>query len=231
VDWNKEFQLALHEVKETCKWKFTIFDDDDADKVSCTYKLLNVIRDFEFYAQSYAKLIISEQFLPEAKRTVVPVTSKLKGIAGGEKYIAYGILFKFATKNSSKELYGSDEFAGKAMSLDLLGCSKVCEVWDSKICVPLMTMISHRGFRVLAMAILPITGKDTLVYGTCDAGNQVVNNNEAFNKESLKLAKYLNLKTHIVKGCQIHTAVDCEGHVGLDGRLYMVTHFYTCYLI
>lgn len=80
---------------------------------------------------------------------------------------------------------------------------------------------------MLAMSILPILGENTLIYGTCDAGNQVVNSNEQFDRESRKLARALNLKTHNIKGKTIHTAVDCEGHLGIDGKFYMV--FYVFY--
>jgi hypothetical protein len=38
--------------------------------------------------------------------------------------------------------------------------------------VPLMAVIDYRGFRLLAVSILPIS-KDTLVYGSSDAGDGV----------------------------------------------------------
>jgi hypothetical protein len=72
------------------------------------------------------------------------------------------------------------------------------------------------------MSILPILGSDTLVYGTNNGGETVHNSNRDFNNEVLKVAKYLNLKTHFISAKEIHTAVDCEGHIGLDGRFYMV---------
>jgi hypothetical protein len=75
------------------------------------------------------------------------------------------------------------------------------------------------------MSILPILGEETLVYGTSNGGETVHNSDPTFNQEVLKLAKYLNLKTHIIQGKEIHTAVDCEGHIGLDGRYYMVWLF------
>jgi hypothetical protein len=72
------------------------------------------------------------------------------------------------------------------------------------------------------MSILPILGDDTLIYGTSNGGETVHNSDPVFNEEVLKLARFLNLKTHYIQLQEIHTAVDCEGHKGLDGRYYMV---------
>lgn len=42
----------------------------------------------------YARVIIAERGVPPAARTVKPLTSVLGGKAGGEKFLAMGILFK-----------------------------------------------------------------------------------------------------------------------------------------
>jgi hypothetical protein len=144
VDWNKEFQIKLDNLKSAFKNTFLPTKDIHLLRMKAAHELTNVIKDFEFYAETYAKIIISERFIPEGKRTLFPVTSQLKGIAGGEKYIAYGILFKFITGDFSQQLYGSDENAAKSISLDLLGSCKVLECWDSQIRVPMMTTITHR---------------------------------------------------------------------------------------
>lgn len=55
--------------------------------------------------------IISEKFVADDKKTIPPLTQQLGGVAGGEKYIVAGILFKFAI--DSQGLYGSDDLAAK----------------------------------------------------------------------------------------------------------------------
>jgi hypothetical protein len=51
-------------------------------------------KDFNFIARLYAEVIISEKDLPIAEKTIKPAV--LGGVAGGEKYIAGNVLFKFA---------------------------------------------------------------------------------------------------------------------------------------
>ena len=55
--------------------------------------------------------IISEKFVPDTEKTIRPLTQELGGVAGGEKYVVAGILFKFSI--DSKGLYGSDDLAAK----------------------------------------------------------------------------------------------------------------------
>jgi hypothetical protein len=144
VDWNNEFQSRIDDLKEALRSDLPNYVDKEAMKLKAAYGITKLVKDFEYYAETYAKIIISERFIPEGKRTIHPVTLKLKGFAGGEKYIAYGILFKFITGDFSQKLYGTDENASKSISLDLLGCSKVLESWNSKIRVPIMMTISYR---------------------------------------------------------------------------------------
>jgi len=47
-----------------------------------------------------------------------------------------------------------------------------------------MTLIDYRGFRVVAMTVLPIS-PDTLVYGSVDGGKTVVNKDPHFNGEKV----------------------------------------------
>lgn len=48
--------------------------------------------------------------------------------------------------------------------------------------VPLMALIDYRGWRLIAMSILPL-GKDTLVYGSNDAGTTVFASLPEYNKK------------------------------------------------
>jgi hypothetical protein len=59
-----------------------------------------------------------------------------------------------------------------------------------------------------------------------DAGATVLNSNDRFNAAMEKAAVELNIRKHIVgrQGNQkeLHAAVDVEGHVGRDNRLYLL---------
>jgi len=41
--------------------------------------------------------------------------------------------------------------------------------------MPMMAIIDYRGYRLVAMAYLPIQGARTLVYGSADGGETVIN--------------------------------------------------------
>jgi hypothetical protein len=69
-------------------------------------RLSSLSRDFVHIAKTFGKIIISERFLPPAARTINPCVS-VGGLAGGEKYIYHGILFKFAV--DWLNIYGGDQ--------------------------------------------------------------------------------------------------------------------------
>ena len=112
----------------------------------------SLAHNFLAVAVGYAKVIVSEAGLPAAEKTIKPVA--LGGQAGGEKYVAQGILFKFAT--DWRGLYGGDESAAKAASHELRGLIHVhqCRVRD--LHTPLMALIDYHGHRMIAMSLVPI---------------------------------------------------------------------------
>jgi len=96
----------------------------------------------------------------------------LGGHAGGEKYLYHGICFKFAT--DWKSLYQGDQYAAKSAGMflhmhfdsrtrpnhsfpghELKSLMRFYGLVPS-LCVPLMSLIDFRGFRLVAMSILPI---------------------------------------------------------------------------
>jgi hypothetical protein len=85
-------------------------------------------QDFIYSARAYGKIIISEAFLPDDKKTIRP--SAIGGQAGGDKYIVHNILFKFALDR--RDFYGSDAYAAKVAGHELQGLISLfnCdEVW------------------------------------------------------------------------------------------------------
>lgn len=87
-----------------------------------------------------------------------------------------------------------------------------------------MSVIDYRGYRVVAMSLLPIA-KDTIIYGSADAGETVHASDPAFNQRMSQAAHVLNLKGH--KAGRMQTTVfgpaDIEGHKSkTDGNYYIV---------
>lgn len=78
IDWNERFQALLAE-------------PDSLEKFA---QLRNLANDFCFTAELYARIIISELYLPTSQKTIKP--SSVGGVAGGQKFVVQGILFKFA---------------------------------------------------------------------------------------------------------------------------------------
>ena len=92
------------------------------------------------------------------------------------------------------------------------------------LCFPLCCLINYMGLQLVAMTELPI-GKDTLVYGSDDAGLTVktadgeVNNLVRIASEQLRIASH---KCGPEGTQRIYSAVDLEGHRGRDRRVYLI---------
>eukprot|EP01132_Coremiostelium_polycephalum_P005864 gene5864-7293_t len=206
TSWNTQFQ-KLQEMPD-CLEKFE--------------KLSSLEHDFVYAAETYGRIIISEHFLPDEIKTIKPVS--VGGIAGGHKYIVHGIMFKFAVEIYG--LYGSDENAMKTAAHELNGCTSFLNCGIKGLHVPLMAFIDYRGFRLMAMSLLPIS-KSSLIYGSSDAGQTVHTSNTIFNHLFTSAAKVVNLKPHLVQDISnelktIYGPIDIEGHIGTDGRFYLL---------
>jgi Clustered mitochondria len=84
-DWNVRYQKLIERVRS--------FGDDTPTevKMKATAGLLHLASDFVHSSQTFGKIIISELYCE--KKTILPV--QLGGQAGGSKYIAHNLLFKF----------------------------------------------------------------------------------------------------------------------------------------
>lgn len=89
------------------------------------------------------------------------------GRAGGTKYIAQGILFKFAL--DTEGFYASDEGAVRAAGHELKGVQAYYNTRIPMLKTPLMVLIDYRGFRLTCISLVPID-KNTIRYGSCDGG-------------------------------------------------------------
>lgn len=205
--WNRKFQ----EIDEKINYQDIIYEKHHYEQMR------HLAQDFMYTATMYGKIIISEKFLPPEKKTIRPID--IGGIAGGHKYLVRGILFKFCI--DVHKLYGDDEFASKVAGNELRALVYF-QKFAKKVGIrsPLMCLIDFRGFRVLAMNLLPISSADgTFLHGSADGGNVVNFNPEVHEKMNI-LGKKMHLKSHLFQEKEFCFPVDMEIHKGLDGNLY-----------
>jgi len=91
----------------------------------------------------------------------------------------------------------------KAAAHELKGINAIYNCQIAGLFLPLTAMIDHKGFRLLAVAVIPIR-KDTLVYGSSDACRTMHKSSREFAKKMANMAILLNLKGHNVNGTVIH---------------------------
>lgn len=218
VNWNERFQSSIQQLKIINQH----INSTDQERTKVFSELVHLERDFLYCSETYGKIIISEYYLSLEQKTIKPINEL--GYAGGDKYIVHNILFKLAI--DSRGLFGSSDWAAaKIGGHELKGLTNY---WNCNldISLPLMALVDYRGFRIIAMSILPIT-EDTLVSGSCDAGATVHASCTEMNSQLEKAASMLNLEGHTCgttpgQTRNLYTATDLEGHIGLDGRLYII---------
>jgi Clustered mitochondria len=168
--------------------------------------------------------IVREADVKDKDKTIPPVN--VGGVAGGEKFIHGPMFFKFATDSDKYSLYGGDEFAAKAAGHELKSLNALIACNVPNLHFPLMALVDIFGNRVIAVSKLPISGK-TLVYGSADGGN-VIHDSSKVKQMVMRACLRLNLKGHTVIERStttpklVYGPVDLEGHLGTDGRYYIV---------
>ena len=211
--WNNQFMEAIAAISSLTH------NSHFEERVSAYDRLSRLAEDFNQTVRTYGRIIISEVHLPVEQKSIKPA-SELGGIAGGEKYVVHGILFKFAV--DSKKMYGGDEHAAKVAGHDLKSLVHLYNCWEPGVHFPMMTLVDYRGFRIVGMPMLPVS-KTTIVHGSNDAG-KTVHTSPEFNRILKSIGEKLNLKPHRVgkEGKVFYTPIDLEGHLGEDGKLYML---------
>eukprot|EP01087_Luapelamoeba_hula_P009869 TRINITY_DN2581_c1_g2_i1.p1 TRINITY_DN2581_c1_g2~~TRINITY_DN2581_c1_g2_i1.p1 ORF type:complete len:1535 (+),score=206.50 TRINITY_DN2581_c1_g2_i1:470-4606(+) len=235
--WNDEFQNGVQAYR-VAKRKAMIQRsalmntfNDSATRI--LWELEYIANDFATTARIIAQIIVDELSLPLKNKTILPV--QVGGVAGGDKYISHGILFKFSI---DKGYYGGDEFAMKATAHEARGMTgyiyySLASVFPHTLSFPLFFVLDYKGYRLSACSLLPINN-NTLVYGSADSGRTVHASDEAMNALMKKAARELNLKPHwvvekrkIPANTEPHREFlaapgDIEGHLGMDGRYYVL---------
>lgn len=208
-DWNERFQTIMDMISS-----FSL-NTSVSDEINANLALIGLAEDFLYSATAYGKIIISEVYLEDKKKTIRP--TNIGGVAGGSKYIVHNILFKFAL--DTEGLYGkNDEGAAKVAAHELRGLQAYANCNLNQICLPLMALVDYRGFRLIAISILPIS-KSTLIYGSHDGGNSIYAEDESFNSYMKKAGEILNVKPHMAgldpkNRKLLYSAADIEGHLG-----------------
>jgi Clustered mitochondria/Translation initiation factor eIF3 subunit 135 len=179
-------------------------------------------------------VIVSERGLERWEKSIKPVN--IGGVAGGEKYIVAGILFKFSSDVElapGNWMYGGkqrdDEAAHKAAGHERKGIEVLMKRSPSEVIVPLMTLVDFRGCRLSAQALLPLNG---LVYGSNDAGKTIhcAEKSPDLNGVICKLGEDLNLAKH--KVMERNTGVMKEICFPVDIEIHKcATNPRCCYII
>jgi hypothetical protein len=102
-DWNTRFQDSIGKMNDTSEDRTVQLEE----QMEASLELLHLSQDFIYCAKTYGKIIISEVYVKSSKKTIKPIS--LGGQAGGDKYIANNILFKFAV--DSHGLFHSSDYA------------------------------------------------------------------------------------------------------------------------
>jgi GTPase SAR1 family protein len=217
-DYNERFQRLtgqLHDLQkqpellDPCAVKFRTLNN----------RLMALSKDFLALSTMYGKIIISEFCLPDNQKTLKPCD--LGGRAGGTKYKHRGVVFKFAVDSESM-FGGNDYISSKVAGHELKGLLAYyqCAASGIQISLPMCALLDYLGYRVIAMTLLPIDDS-TLRYGSSDGGSTVLAD-PVFSGIMERCAAVLNVDEHVSGGKIIFSAADVEGHVGRDGRRYLL---------
>ncbi len=206
----------------------------------------DLARDFEYAAQLYARLIVSEVCLPVEMKSIKPATD-IRGAAGGMKFICCGsILFKvnicsfnilflihFVVKFSldvqlddGSFMYGgrerNDSLAMKSGNHELKGLTAFMGSEIQGLCWPLMVVVDYKGYRLVASSLLPISDS-TIRYGSSNGGRTIHMSDRTLCGLMREAATKIGLAPlPLVGGSLLFGPSDIEGHKGPDGRYYIV---------
>jgi len=217
-EWDKLFlQLRSDLMGKEHENKDEANDENFQEMLKGVYQLET---NFFAAASTITQMIVAEQHCEEYEKKIRPVD--VGGQAGGTKFSLHGLFFKYPVdsqlnKQGTLWLYGGkqrdNDSAVKASNNDMKGLT-YCMINDEKqfLSFPLMALIDFQGFRMSVMTSLPLH-KDSLVYGSADAGHTLKANSEV-HSYMLEMAEKLNLRLHNIRGHNAEMALcgDVEIH-------------------
>jgi hypothetical protein len=217
-NWSEEFQ-ELIETSANLAWR-----REQRATAMCT-----LIADFTAFAERTSRVLVAELGLPDERKSIRP--AKLAGVAGGVKYKHGNALFKFA--RCQHGLFGGDDaLAAKAACNELRHLNAVAAARAKlpglrHLHTPLCAVLLIGGHCVVAAAWTPLSGRQSLVAGSDDAGDTLQDPPPRMKALMETLGRHLSLAPHVVKDNKgvehsVLIAGDVEGHVSrTDGRLYL----------
>ena len=217
-------QVALAKL-EYAKAFLLGFQEDSSDKWNV---LSGIASAYLQQVKRVGKLIVSEQSMPDNLKTIRP-NKKFGGVAGGEKYVHQGILYKLTADApiGDKFLYGGAQpsyaYAAKASS-HAIRCGQLyhealqhffgspsCTQDQKKrihhLAVCQEVLLEYQGRRLSAQPLLDLD--DEIVYGSGDGGRTVFADKDV-HQALVYVAKTLHLAEHIVKDKKMACAGDIE---------------------
>jgi len=221
-DWVNQEQGV---VSKTSKWNVRYQDimarydkeSSPEEKAQIYSEIANVGKDFADAASTYGSLIIKEHLLPNEQKTIKPIQG---GRVGGQKYIVHDIFFKFAIDHQM--IVGGDENAMKIAAHELSALNIMMDNRVPDLFFPLMALVDYRGYRLVAISTLPINS-ETICHGSSDAGSTIhAGEIPDLDRKISEICSRLNLRSHQFQGKTFYGPVDLEGHLGEDGRYYLL---------
>jgi len=126
-----------------------------------------------------------------------------------------------------------DEKAMKVANHEQKSLNALIDAKINNLHYPLVTRIDYKGFRMLAVSILPIKGKDTILTGSSD-GCQSIHSSHSTTKILEEISDKFHLSKHLVKGSgnkdyvELVGPFDLEFHKGTDHNIYSVDFSRLC---
>lgn len=215
-DWNHEFQSCIEDIL----YKFT------RDEVDSRAALASFFSDFADEVQDIAGTIVKEMCSRLQDRTVKRHPSAV------DVYLHRGILYRLCV-DTSGGVYGGDKNASKVASQFHKAIHRILEIAPTMfISVPLVTMMTVNGYRILASTIPPVKANRMLVGPSAVNAQARVSASSAVPESLLnKLGATLSLKPHAYNASSASKTqpaitgrlpVDAQLFAGLDHRLYLL---------
>ena len=162
-DWNAAYQK--------------LYDLPTVDPIELKQRenqLRDLVSSFNQFALLISMVLVHEFHLPPDKKQIKPIN--VGGVMGGEKFIYNSIFFKFASLSSDKTramFQGQEELAQKSAANEIRAMKAMIELNVPQLHTTLTSMFYISGRVVIATAVAPIKGGDTLAYGSSDAANVI----------------------------------------------------------
>lgn len=212
--------------------------------ISKYQEVLSVLTEFKHVSETYAKIIVSELYMPEGHKLLNIKSKKKCDFNQREKNVWELRNIRFVVALDYHGMYnGNDAAAMKAAgnalraSREYSRCTEIDEDCE-KICVPLKCNVDYLGFRVTCTAIAPLDHEERdkdgklvglskdFVYGILERGIKILNRNAECASGLKAISKHLNLMQHAVKGeddmtlTYVEGATDLQIFKGADQKFY-----------